>query len=95
MKGKLANGVGSQYPSLPRNMVYPTLLPLMRTPRLTVVDLTDAPADLNGLVLSPKDKIWFLRMCHHISNAVYRIWMWLLDFWENFCAAAVRCLLPV
>jgi len=30
--------------------VYPTLLPLMRTPRLPVVDWTDAPADLNGLV---------------------------------------------
>ena len=35
-------------------MVYPALLPLlplMRTPRLLVVDWTDAPADLNGLVL--------------------------------------------
>ena len=31
-------------------MVYPGLLPLMRTPRLPVVDWTDAPADLNGLV---------------------------------------------
>ena len=31
-------------------MVYPALLPLMRTPRLPVVDGTDAPADLNGLV---------------------------------------------
>jgi len=31
-------------------MVYPTLLPLMRTPRLPVVYWTDAPADLNGLV---------------------------------------------
>jgi len=31
-------------------MVYPVLLPLMRTPRLPVVDWTDAPADLNGLV---------------------------------------------
>jgi len=31
-------------------MVYPALLPLKRTPRLPVVDLTDAPADLNGLV---------------------------------------------
>jgi hypothetical protein len=31
-------------------MVYPVLLPLMRTPRLPVVDRTDAPADLNGLV---------------------------------------------
>ena len=31
-------------------MVYPALLPLMRTPRLPVVDWTDSPADLNGLV---------------------------------------------
>jgi len=43
----------SEYPvpfTLPRNMVYPALLPLMRTPRLPVVDWTDDPADLNGLV---------------------------------------------
>jgi hypothetical protein len=31
-------------------MVYPGLLPLMRASRLPVVDLTDAPADLNGLI---------------------------------------------
>jgi len=31
-------------------MVYPALLSLMRTPRLPIVDWTDAPADLNGLV---------------------------------------------
>ena len=31
-------------------MVYPALLQLMRTPLLPVVDWTDAPADLNGLV---------------------------------------------
>jgi len=31
-------------------MVYPALLPLMRTPRPPVVDWTDAPADSNGLV---------------------------------------------
>jgi hypothetical protein len=31
-------------------MVCPALLPLMRTLRLPVVDRTDAPADLNGLV---------------------------------------------
>jgi len=29
--------------TVPRNMVYPALLPLMRTPRLSVVDLNDAP----------------------------------------------------
>jgi hypothetical protein len=31
-------------------MVYPALLPLMRTPRLPLVERTDAPANLNGLV---------------------------------------------
>ena len=31
-------------------MVYPALLTLMLTPRLSVVDWTDAPANLNGLV---------------------------------------------
>ena len=31
-------------------MVYPLLLPLMRTPRLPVVDRTDSHADLNELV---------------------------------------------
>jgi hypothetical protein len=31
-------------------MVYPALLPLMRTPRLPVADWTDTPADLNWLV---------------------------------------------
>jgi len=31
-------------------MVYPALVPLMRTPRLPVVDCTEAPADLYGLV---------------------------------------------
>ena len=36
--------------TLPRNVVYPALLTLMRTPPLPAVDGTDAPADLNGLV---------------------------------------------
>jgi len=34
---------------------------------------TDAPADLNGLVRLPKDEICFLRVSHHISNAVYKL----------------------
>jgi hypothetical protein len=51
VKGKLAKWSGLSVPfTLPRNMIYPALLPLMRTPRLPVVDWTDAPADLNGLV---------------------------------------------
>jgi len=37
--------------TLPQNVVYPVLLTLMRTPRLPAVDWTDAPADLNGLVM--------------------------------------------
>jgi len=32
------------------HMVYPALLPLMRTTQLPAVDWTDAPANLNGLV---------------------------------------------
>jgi len=50
VKGKMANGVGSQYSSVPRNMVYLALIPLMRTTRLPVVDWTDNPTNLNGLV---------------------------------------------
>jgi hypothetical protein len=40
--------------TLPQNTVYPTLLLLMHTSRLPVVDWTDAPADLNGLICFPK-----------------------------------------
>ena len=49
VKGKMANGVGSQYPShyLGTWCIHHYL---RRTPRLPVVDSTDAPADLNGLV---------------------------------------------
>ena len=56
-------------------MVYPALLPLMRTPQLPVVDWTEAPPnDLNGLVrFELKDEIWFLRVCHHISNGLYQL----------------------
>jgi hypothetical protein len=45
------NDEWSGYPvlfTLPRNMMYPALLLLMNTPRLPVVNWTDAPADLNG-----------------------------------------------
>jgi len=52
-------------------MVYPALLPLVRTPRLPAVDSIDALAELNGLSVSPKDEIWFVRVCHHISKAVF------------------------
>jgi hypothetical protein len=52
-------------------MVYPALLSLMRTPRLPVVDLTEAPADLNGLVLfAERRNLVSVRVPSH-SNAVY------------------------
>ena len=47
VKGKLANGVGSQYPS---HYLGTWCIQLMQTSRLPVVEWTDAPADLNGLV---------------------------------------------
>ena len=51
VKGKPANGVGSQYSShYLGTWCIQHLLLLMLTPWLPVVDWTDAPADLNGLV---------------------------------------------
>jgi hypothetical protein len=47
VKGKLANGVGSQYSS---HYLGTWCIQMMRTPRLPAVDWTDALADLNGLV---------------------------------------------
>jgi hypothetical protein len=54
VKGKLANGVGSWYPSHYLGtwciQHYYQQWKLMCTPRLPVVGWTDTPADLNGLV---------------------------------------------
>jgi len=51
VKGKLANGVGSQYSThYLGTWCIQHYYRLMRTPRLPVVDWTDAPADLNGHV---------------------------------------------
>jgi hypothetical protein len=50
-EGETGEWSGKPVPfTLPQKMVYPALLPLTRTPRLPVVEWTDAPADLNGLV---------------------------------------------
>jgi len=52
--------------------MYPTLLPLIRTTRLPVVDWTDASRRFKRTPsVSAKDEIWFLRMCHHISTGLY------------------------
>ena len=52
-------------------MVYPALLTLMRTRRLPVVDWTDAPADLNGLVHFAERRNLVSGLCHHISTCLY------------------------
>ena len=51
-------------------MVYPALLPLMRTPRLPAVDWTDAPTGRFKWTLPfrTKDEIWFMRVWRHIST---------------------------
>jgi hypothetical protein len=70
-KGKLANGVGNQYPSLPRNLVYPSLLPLMHTPRLPVADWTAAPDDLNWLVrFAERQNLGSARVPSHFKRSL-------------------------
>ena len=52
-------------------MVYPALLPLMRTPRLQVVDRTDSPADLNGLVrFAERRNLVSARVPSHFKRAL-------------------------
>jgi hypothetical protein len=54
-------------------MVYPALLPLMRTPLLPLGDRIDAPTDVNGLVrfAERRNLVSALVQYHHNSNAVY------------------------
>ena len=69
VKGKLANWVGSQYPS--HHLGKWCIQHYYRWCAhlgLPVVDWTDAPANLNGLV-----RFAFLRVCHHISTGLYLI----------------------
>jgi len=79
-------------------MVYPALLPLMRTPRLPVVDWTDAPrADLNGLVrFARKTKsgfcacaITFQTQTTHLFRDVTRDMCWRRLYCEHAIVAAM------
>jgi hypothetical protein len=52
-------------------MVYPSLLPLMGTPRLPVVEKTDALADLNGLVpFAERRNLVFARVPSHFKRSL-------------------------
>jgi len=65
VKGKLANAVGSQYPSH-----YLGTCCIQHYYRWCAhLGWTDARVFLN----SPKDEIWFLRVCYHVSDAVYNV----------------------
>jgi hypothetical protein len=62
-------------------MVYPALLPLMHTPRLPVVDCTDAPADLNGLArFAERRNLLSVRVPSHfnwpLQQCFYGKFMW-------------------
>jgi hypothetical protein len=75
VKGKLANAVGSQYPShyLGTRCIQ-HYYRWWHTPRLPAVDWTDAPPPGRFKWTRPfraKDEIWILRMCHHISTGLY------------------------
>jgi hypothetical protein len=64
----------SGYPvlfTLPRNMVYPALLPLMRTPRLPVVDWTDAPAEISGpFRFAERQNLFSARVPSHFKRSL-------------------------
>jgi len=56
-------------------MVYPALVPLMRTPRLPVVDWTDAPADLNALVrFAERRNLISARVPSHFKSSLPHIY---------------------
>jgi len=58
-------------------MVYPALLPLMRTPHPPVVECTDAPTDLNGLVrFAERRNLVSARVPSHFNWAVPQSFMY-------------------
>jgi len=53
-------------------MVYPALLPLMRLPRLPVVDWIDALTDINGLVrFAERRNLVYARMPSHFKRSLH------------------------
>ena len=69
--GKLPNGVGSQYSShYLGTLCIHHYYRWCRTPRLTVVDWTDAPADLNGLVRFAERNLVSARVPSHFKSSL-------------------------
>ena len=42
--------------------------------------------------VSPKDEIWFLRVCHHIANAVYLFTVGMMQMTAVSGLAVMNCL---
>ena len=75
-KGKLANGVCSQYSShyLGTRCIQHYYRWWAHHGCQLSTELTPLPIKMDSSVW-PKDEIWFLRVCHHISDAVYLLFL--------------------
>jgi hypothetical protein len=73
----------------PRNMVYPELLTLMRTPQLPAVEWTNSPADLNGLIRLGER--WNLVSAHVPSGSAQALTVVPCDIYE--CSLVGWCIL--
>jgi hypothetical protein len=82
--------------TLPRNVVYPALLTLMRTPRLPAVYWTDAPADLNGLVrFGERRNLVYARVPSRFKRTIHRnVLQVTTGPTFNFCSAPRRKMGP-
>jgi len=82
VKGKMANGVGSQYSShYLGTWCMQHYYRWCRTPRLPVVDWTDAPADLNGLVrFAERRNLVSARVPSHFKRSLPKS---LMTRWSN------------
>jgi len=96
VKGKEANGVGSQAGfNLTRNSPSSVTTIVLARPAIQEsqysTELTPPPIYMDSSV-SLEDRIWFLRVCHHVPFALYQEILALLsdavcrkrpEFWEN------------
>ena len=84
-------------------MVYPALLPLMRIPRLPLVDWNDVPADLNRFVrFAERRNLVFARVPSHFKSSLYLVlltlcarWGWIINATPRPLYCTGRELLPI
>jgi hypothetical protein len=79
--------VASTLHTTSKHGVYPALIPLIRTPRVPVVDWTNTPADLNGLVrFAERRNLVSARVPSHFKRSLPIVvyirctsWWWAID----------------